>query len=259
MGIITRRRRKFQQYLVELKTFLTDNGVTPCHLFNDTNLLNYLACVPFNNLLHSMKLTKVNIHLSDEEMKFVKFILRFGKIRSHKQNFLLDSPPRFLHYDSPILGRKENPRYEEEMEHYRAKLEEFEHRMASLEKQREELWKSPNAEIFNYVEKELRSSICSRCNGTGWSLPDEPDNNKNKEKDKNKIEEVADIVEIECPWCNGTGSSGYTPRISPDQHQLAETFRAKLENLKDPIFHNFPLKKKPVFIRLTYEGHLFIK
>jgi hypothetical protein len=249
----------FQRHLDELKTFLTDNGITPCRMFNDTNLLNYLACVPFNNLLYSMKLTTVNIHLSDEEMQFVDFILKFRKIKNHKENFLLDTPPRVLHYDSPILGRKENPRYEEEMEHYRVKLEEYEHRTQALEKQREELWQSPEAEIFNYVEKEYRTSVCSRCNGTGWSLPDEPDSDKDITKDRNKSEEETMAAEIECPWCNGTGNSGYTPRVNPDQHQIAEAFRVKLENLKAPVFANFPLKKKPVFIRLTYDGQLFIK
>lgn len=226
----------------ELKTFLTDNGAAPCGMFNDRNLLNYLACIPFNNFLYSLKLTRVNIFLSDEEMHFVDFILKLRKIRNHKQNFLLDAPPTVLHYDSPLLGRRDNPRYEEEMEHYRTKLEEYEHRKEMREKQREELLQSPEAEVFHFVEKELRSALCSRCDGIGWCQPDE-----------------AGSVDIQCSWCMGTGRSGYTPSVSPDQRRAAEAFRVKLDSLEDPVFASFPLRKKTVFIRLTYDGQLFIK
>ena len=68
-----------------------------------------------------------------------------------------------------------------------------------------------------------------------------------------------ELREVECSRCRGTGSTGYTPRVSPQQRQVAETFRAKLQDLETPVFSNFPVKKKPVFLRLTYEGQIFIK
>jgi len=245
MGIIARRRRSFQQYLNELETFLTKNGVTPCHMFKDTNLLNYLVCSPFNNLLHSMKVTTVNIDLTEEEKRFVDFILTYRKIRRKKQNFLLDTPSDVQYHDSPIMGRRENPRYEEEMTQYRLKLEEYEYKKEMMEKKREELWRGPEADIYRYVEKEERSAVCSQCLGTGWKRPEEP--------------RGPEAEEIKCPWCSGTGSSGYTPRVNRDQRQAAETFRTKLEDLDAPVFAGFPLKRKSVYIRLTHEGQLFIK
>jgi hypothetical protein len=63
----------------------------------------------------------------------------------------------------------------------------------------------------------------------------------------------------DCPRCYGKGTSGYIPRVTPHQRQVAETFRAKLDNLNDPVFSNFPCKKKSVFIRVNYDGQVFIK
>lgn len=229
---------------------MTGKGVTPCFMFKDKNLLNYLACTPFNNLLHSMNISTVNIDLSEEEMLFVNFILTYRKIRKKRQNFLLDTPPEVLSHDSPPLGWRENPRYEEEMEQYRMKLEEYEYKKTMMEKKREELWESPEAEILRYVEKEERSAVCSQCMGTGWKRPEE-----SEEPEETGVE----AVDIQCPWCSGTGNSGYTPRVNRDQRRAAETFRAKLEDVEPPVFANFPLKRKPVFIRVTHEGHLFLK
>jgi len=242
MGIIARRRNRFQQIFQQLETLLTSNGVTPCHFFKDINLLNYLACVPFNNLLHSMNLTRVNIHLSEEEKRFVDFILKYKQTMKRKVNLLLDTPPIPQYYDSPPIGWRENPLYEEEMSQYRKKLEEYQHRREILEKRREELWRSPESETFQYVEKEERAAICPDCMGRG------------------RIASSEDSTDTtECPRCYGTGTSGYIPKVTPHQRQVAETFRAKLENLNDPVFSNFPCKKKSVFIRVTYEGQIFIK
>lgn len=192
-----------------------------------------------------MNVTTVNIDLSLEEKLFVDFILTYRKIRKKKQNFFLDTPPDVSYYDSPPIGRRENPRFEEEMAQYTMKLEEHEHKKEMMEKKREELWRSPEAEIFRYVEKEERSAVCSQCLGTGWKHPEE--------------QEGPEVAEIRCPWCSGTGSSGYTPRVNRDHLRTAETFRAKRKDLEPPAFASFPLKKKSVYIRLTHEGQLFIK
>ncbi len=224
---------------------MTDNGATPCFMFKDTNLLNYMICTPFNNFLHSMNVSTINIDLSREEKLFVDFVLKYRKIRKKRRNFLLDTPPDVLFYDSPPMGRRENPRYEEEMAQYRMKLEEYEYKKDIMEKKREELWLSPEADIFRYVESEERTAVCSQCMGTGWIQQEEQDG--------------SEVAEIQCPWCSGTGSSGYTPRINRDQRRAAETFRAKLEDVDTPVFGSFPLKRKPAYIRLTHEGQLFLK
>jgi hypothetical protein len=68
-----------------------------------------------------------------------------------------------------------------------------------------------------------------------------------------------DLPADDCPQCGGTGGTGHTPNVTPEQRLTAETFRAKLENLKEPVFSNFPCKKKQVYLRLTYDGQIFIK
>lgn len=246
MGIFIRRKKVFRGLLGELEQFLISKGITPSHLFKDANLLDYLACVPFNNLLYSFNLTRVKIDLSEEERQFVDFLLKYKRIRQKKINFLLDTPPDRLYYDSPTIGWRENPRYEEEVNQYRMRQLEYEHREEMLERQREELWKSPESEIFRHVEKEDKTALCSYCMGSGRQVA---------VGEKNAPE----LREVECSRCRGTGGTGYTPRVSPQQRQAAETFRAKLQDLEPPVFSNFPVKKKPVFLRLTYEGQIFIK
>ena len=241
MGIIARRRKKFQALLAELESVLIEKGITPYHFFKDGNLHNYLACIPFNHLLDSMKLTRVNVNLTDEESRFVGFILKYKELRKKKYNILLDTPPDPQYYDSPPIGRRENPRYEEEMEQYRMKLDEYQHQADVLEKKREELRRTPEGEIFEYVENEDGSVVCPQCMGRG-TLPAENGS-----------------LPAACPQCGGSGSTGYTPKVTEEQRQTAETFRVKLESLKDPVFADFPRKKKQVFIRLTYEGQIFIK
>jgi hypothetical protein len=242
MGIIARRREKFQQLFSQLETLLTSNDVTPCHFFKDTNLLNYLACVPFNNLLHSLNITRVNIHLTVEEKQFVGFILKYRQTKKRKMNLLLDTPPEPQYFDSPPIGWRENPRYEEEMKQYRKKLEEYQRQKEVLERRRKELWKSPGSKIFRYVEKEERAAVCPDCMGSG-RMPSSEDSTDT----------------IDCPRCYGKGTSGYTPKVTPHQRQVAETFRTKLDNLNNPVFSNFPCKKKSVFLRVNYDGQIFIK
>ncbi len=242
MGIIARRRKRFQQLFNQLETLLASNGVTPCHFFKDTNLLNYLACVPFNNLLYSLNITRVNIHLTVEEKLFVGFILKYRQTMKKKVNLLLDTPPEPQYFDSPPIGWRENLRYEEEMSQYRKKLEEYQHQKEILEKRRKELWRSSESEIFRYVEKEDRAAVCPDCMGSGRMPSSE-----------------ASPEPTDCPRCYGKGTSGYIPKVTLQQRQVAETFRAKLDNLNDPVFSNFPCKKKSVFIRVNYDGQIFIK
>lgn len=244
MGIIARRRKKYRRLFERLEAVLKSNKVTGFRFFKDTNLLNYLACMPFNHLLHSWKLTKVNIFLSDEERAFVDFILTYKKILKRRPNLLLDAPTVHDFYDSPPIGWKKNLRYEDEMEQYRLKLDKYQHEKKMLEVRREALWRSQESEVFRYVEKEDRSAICSKCTGSGIAQPENG---------------APPPPGGECSWCNGTGSTGYTPHVSPDQREIAEEFRAKIDELQDPVFASFPVKKKPVFIRLTNEGQIFIK
>lgn len=241
MGIIARRRNKYRRLFERLEAVLKSNKVTGCRFFKDTNLLNYLACIPFNNLLHSWNLTKVNVFLSEDERAFVDFIITYKKILKRRPNLLLDTPTIHDFYDSPPIGWKENRRYEDEMEQYRLKLDKHQHEKKMREMQREALWRSPESEVYRHVEKEDRSTECSKCAGGGFI----------------QAEDAAPGGA--CPWCNGTGNTGYTPHVSPVQREIADEFRAKIDELQDPVFASFPVKKKPVFIRLTNEGQIFVK
>ncbi|HLP60188.1 MAG TPA: hypothetical protein VK186_15220 [Candidatus Deferrimicrobium sp.] len=256
MGLFTRRIKRIQDVFDELERFLTDKGITPCHFFKDSNIINYLARVPFNDFLYSLNITGVNIHLQEEEKQFVDFILIYKKIREKKVNPLLDTPPDILYYDSPTLGWRENPWYEEELNRYRMNLVNSEHRGEILEIRRSKLWESAESEIFRYVEQEDGATICKRCLGKGRRLKIGGDEQSSI---MSEVPADAEVFEEECPSCRGTGGTGYVPRVSPEQRQVAETFRQKLESLDSPIVSTFPCKKKPVYIRLTYEGQIFIK
>lgn len=255
MGIFTGRIKKFQRIIGELERLLTDKGVTPCHFFKDRNLLNYLACEPFNNLLNSLNLTRVNIHLAEEDKQFVDFVLLYKKIREKKINPLLDTPPDALYYDSPTLGWRENSRYEEELKQYKMRLADYERRGEVMEKKRRELLESVESEIFRYVEQEDRSALCIHCMGQGRRLVVGDDCSPIM----SEVPPGVEVAEAECPSCHGAGSTGYIPRVTPEQREVAEAFREKLERLDEPIFADFPCKKKPVYIRLTHEGQLFVK
>jgi len=255
MGLFTGRIKKFQRIIGELERLLTDKGVTPCHFFKDRNLLNYLACVPFNNLLHSLDLTRVNIYLAEEDKQFVDFILIYKKTREKRINPLLDTPPDILYYDSPTLGWRENRRYEEELKQYRMRLADYDRRAEILEKKRRDLWECVESEIFRYVEQEDRSAICTRCMGRGRRLAVGDDNSPVM----SEVPPGMEVSEAECPSCLGTGSTGYIPRVTREQREVADAFREKLESLDEPVFADFPCKKKPVFIRLTHEGQVFVK
>lgn len=260
MGLFTRRIKKIQCIFDELERLLTDKGITPCHFFKDTNVLNYIACIPFNDFLDSLKLTKVNTHLSDEEKQFVNFIVLYKKIHGKKINPLLDTPPDVLYYDSPTLGWHDNPRYEEELNRYRMNLADYDDQGEMLETKRRELWESIESEIFRYVEQEEGATICARCQGKGRRLVGAMDAVGDEFSPfMSEVPADADVCEEICPDCGGTGNTGYVPRVSPEQRQVAEAFRDKLESLDEPIFPYFPCKKKPVYIRLTHEGQVFIK
>lgn len=258
MGLFTRRIKKTQRLFDDLEHLLTDKNVTPCHFFKDTNVLNYIACIPFNDFLNSLNLTKVNIHLSEEEKQFVNFIVLYKKIRGKKINPLLDTPPDVLYYDSPTLGWRENPRYEEELNRYRMNLADYESQGEMLETKRRELWESIESEIFHYVEQEEGATICAHCLGKGRRLAVDADKNEYSPA-MSEVQADTEISEEVCPNCAGTGKTGYVPRVSQEQRKVAEAFREKLENLDEPIFPDFPCKKKPVYIRLTHEGQIFIK
>ncbi|MCU0285490.1 MAG: hypothetical protein MUF15_03725 [Acidobacteria bacterium] len=255
MGLFTKRIKKIQHLFDGLEHFLTEKGVIPCHFFKDKNIINYLACEPFNQFLYSLKLTRVNIHLRDDERQFVNFILLYKKIKGKRVNPLLDTPPDILFFDSPTVGWRENTRYEEELNRYRMSLADSEHRGEILETKRRKLWESAESEIFRYVEQEEGATICVRCLGKGRRLAI-------GNGDLGLMSEVPADIEITeevCPTCQGTGTTGYIPRVTPEQRKVADAFREKLESFDEPIFPDFPCKKKPVYIRLTYEGQIFLK
>lgn len=316
MGFLGRRRRKFEKLLNGVENLLIEKGVTPVHYFKDRNLLNYLTCKPFNSLLDSLKLTTVNINLERDEKAFVDFMARFYRLTAKRMNLLLDSPPEKLYFDSPILGWRDNPRYEEELELYRRKLDEYRHKKVILDKKRRELWDSEDGETARHVEKEERAALCPKCGGAGEYIPSEEeeplpemdpnmgtgarsgaywnndasrftrrpqprmaiDNGEddsfldtgNAEMDPEnpgngtaKIPMDDDFVpgekKTECPQCGGTGKSGYVPQVTSHQRIIADIFRNKMEALKEPVFTSFPCRKRAVFIRLSYEGQVFIK
>ncbi len=244
MGFFKWRREKFRALLKELEALLKAQGITPSHLFGDRNLLNYLACVPFNRLLDSWNLTTVNIDLAPEEMQFVQFILIYRKLKNRKENLLLDTPPDVLYHDSPIIGWRENTRYQEELERYRQRMEEYEYRLKEVERKRRELLESFDGEVFRYVEKEMETTRCSVCGGSGRRRVTGND---------------APETTLLCHQCRGSGKSGYLPRVSQEQRRKAEDFRKRLQAEKEPVFDSFPCKRKPVYLRLTHEGQLFFK
>ncbi len=213
MKILFRRRRRFKVYPDQLEMILMKDGVTPVHFFQDRNLLNYMVCAPYNEILHRFKISTVNIDLSEEEREFVNFILLYKKITETKRS-LFDSIPSVRTYDSPILGWRDNPDYESECEHYKLKYEEYKLKMAFIKKRRREMLESTEGENYLYVESEDEKGM--------WDME-------------------------------------YRPDVTYRQRRKSLIFKERLSQLQDPVFTAFPCKKKSVFLRLTYEGQIFIK
>ncbi|MCP4147675.1 MAG: hypothetical protein GY757_07985, partial [bacterium] len=160
MGFLSKRRQSYQRLLKELEALLIKNSVTPCYLFKETNILNYLTCIPFNSVLNRLKITTVNVNLTEEEKKFVKFIQFFRQARKNSSNLLLETPVPVSHHDSPPIGWRENKSYQKELEQYKIKLEEYQHKKEILDKKKELLWQTPGSEIFEYVQQEERAALC---------------------------------------------------------------------------------------------------
>lgn len=211
MGYFQKRRLLYKETLKQLEELLISKGATPSHLFQDGNLLKFLACVPYNRFLNFLRISTVNIHLNREEKAFVDFILIFKTIRQRQVNFLLDAVPDIKYYDSPTLGWKENKRYADEMKIYLQRLKEYKLEEEELEQQRKALLKTPDGLVYLYV----------------------------KTRDSQGALAAAAITE--------------------GQRQRAQTVESQLNALTLPPFRAFPVKKKPIYIRLTYDGQIFIK
>ncbi len=226
--------------LNELETILIKNGVTPIYLFKNPRVLEYLTYYPLHHIYCFLTQQDINNYINRKERDFVKFIKRLGIIRRKKINLLLDSPSDY-EYESPLsIGWKNNPRYEDELKNYRAKLKEYEQQKAIVAEKRKKLLKKPEAKTYLYVMNEFNAAKCPGCAGTGI------------------IPTITKSAGYCCFRCHGTGRSEYRPKVTAELVRVAKEFKERLDSLKEPTFSAFPRKKKSIYIRVIHGGQIFI-
>lgn len=195
---------------------------------------------PLINIYCFLNQKNINKYINEQERDFAGFIMKLRKIRNKSINLLLDSPADYeLDYPS-FVGWKDNPKYEEEVKNYKAKLEEHEKRKKIIDEKRKKLWEKPEAGTYLYVKKEDNLAKCPACFGSG------------------RIPSVRKSWGYSCSKCRGTGATRYLPKVTPVQRMAAAEFEKELENLHCPEFSAFPRKKKSIYIRVIHGGQIFL-
>lgn len=221
----------------ELEEILKKKDITTSNLFGSDKVLNYLTYFPFNQIIYSLFSGATSIHISASEKKFAAFIRKFKQNRDKKLRISFEEPSNYSYFGISNIGWRENPKYEEELSEYKQKEEEWKQQKELPEKKIKAHWETPESKIYTHVKDEDQRTICSTCMGSGIIPSRTPSTSDS------------------CYSCQGTGKTGYTPDVTSEQRQVAEAFKAKLEDLKK-LIPDFPLppeKRKPVDIYVTVE------
>jgi hypothetical protein len=243
MWPFTKRKKFYQELIKELEEILKKKNITTSNLFKSDKVLNYLTYYPFNQIFSSLFSGHTGPPISSSEKKFAAFIRKFKQNRNKRLRISFEEPSNCSYFGISNIGWRDNPKYEEELSEYRLKEEEWKQQKELPEKKIKAHWETPESKIYTHVKDEDQKTICSNCMGSGI-VP-------------SKTHPPGDS----CFICQGSGKTGYTPDVTSEQRQIAETFNAKLEDFKK-LIPDFPLppeKRKPVdiYVMLGDQGGSF--
>jgi len=238
MWPFTKRKFFYQTLIKELEEILKKKDITTSNLFASDKVLGYLTYFPFNHIFSSLFSGHTGTTISSDEKKFAAFIQKFKQNRNKRLRIAFEEPSNCSYFGISNIGWRDNPKYEKELSEYRQKEEEWRQQKELPEKKIKAHWQNPESKIYNHVKDEDEKTICSACMG-GGIIP-------------SKTSSRGDS----CSFCQGTGKTGYTPDVTPEQRRIAEAFKTKLDDFKKriPAFPLPPEKRKPVDIYVIPHG-----